>query len=268
MPGTTTFATLFVDCRRASKLWRIWCFLGLQDIRIRFRQSRIGVTWIPINLALFVGGAGIIYGSLFGIPVNTFLPFLATGFVVWNLIALSLTESGSAFSCAEGYIRQFPLPKQIYLARSFVSQSLIFIIGLCAISLAQIFTGNFSILRWVYALPGLAILTIAVAGHITFSAYLSTRFRDLPHAFNGILQILFFVTPVIFPASLLKERGLEFAFLYNPLFYLIEIVRHPLVFGGPASFEQYAIAASYAAGACIAGALVAKQLDSRVVFLL
>lgn len=259
---------LFRDAYKAAGLWRVWIFLGVQDIKSRFRRSFIGPLWILLNMAFFVGGAGVVYGLMFGQPMADFLPFLTLGFVIWGFILSSFIEAGNAFVNAEGYIKQFSYPKQIYLMRALVGYVVIFLIGLSAIIPLQLFFQRFSLIGWLMALPGIFVLLLAALGHITICAYVGTRFRDLPHALGGILQVLFFVTPIMFPIKVLKDRHLDFVYQFNPLYYLIDIVRHPIMESSFAPTQNYLFAGGYVAAIWITATLIARVLDRRVVFLL
>jgi ABC-2 type transport system permease protein/lipopolysaccharide transport system permease protein len=104
----------------AAKLWRVWVHMGLQDVKSRFRSSALGPAWILINLGAVIAAIGVIYGRLFHQPMNEFLPFLTLGLVIWTFISSALVEGSSAFVVAEGYIKQFPFPKIIYLYRAIV----------------------------------------------------------------------------------------------------------------------------------------------------
>lgn len=259
---------LLADTSNAIKLWRVWTFLGVQDIKARFRRSFIGPLWILLNMAFFVGGAGVVYGLLFGQPMDEFLPFLTSGFVIWGFIVSSLTESGLAFVNAEGYIKQFSYPKQIYLLRALVSSLIILLIGTSALIPVQLVFHRFELVGWFMAIPGIVLLVLAALGHITICAYLGTRFRDLPHAFGGVLQVMFFVTPIMFPVKVLKERHLDFVYQYNPLHYLIDVVRSPILQGEFALMESYVFAGVYVLVVWGIAALMARRFDKRVVFML
>jgi ABC-type polysaccharide/polyol phosphate export permease len=261
-------AQLLSDSWRSLRVWRVWLFLGVQDIKARFRRSAIGPVWILLNMSLFVVGVGVLYGVMINQPMKVLLPYLVTGFTLWAFIGSSLTESGWAFVNAEGYIKQFCYPKQIYLMRTLVSSTIILLITLPVIIPVQLFFRSFSIVGWLLAVPGLLLLLLAVLGHITVCAYLGVRFRDLPHAAGGILQVAFFVTPIMYPAKLLQERHLALIYQLNPFYYLLEIARHPILQGTLAAPETYAFAGLYILLVWVLAGLVAISLDSRVVILL
>lgn len=248
--------------------WRVWLYMGLQDIKTRFRRSAIGPLWILINLAMMVMGAGVVYGVLLKQPMEEFLPYLTCGLVIWGFLVASFVEGGYSYIGSEGYIKQFSFPKQIYLFRSLVSISAIMLIGLVALAGTLEFYERLRPAGWIFAIPGLLILLFSGLGHITLSAYLSTRFRDLPHALSGIFQVLFFVTPIMFPISMLKARGLDFIYQYNPLYYLIDVVRTPILGGSLSSGQSYIICTIYMISLWTACIALASKMDKKVVYML
>lgn len=259
---------LLADSWQALRVWRVWTFLGVQDVKARFQRSLIGPLWILLNMSLFVAGAGLLYGVMINQPMKLLLPYLITGFTLWAIIVSSLTESGWAFVNAEGYIKQFCYPKQIYIMRASVSSTIIMLITLPAIIPVQLYYRSFSIVGWLLAVPGLVLLLLAVLGHIAVCAYLGVRFRDLPHAANGLLQVAFFVTPVMFPAKLLEQRHLALIYELNPFYYLLEVARHPILNGEFAAPAVYGFAILYILLLWLFACLVARSLDSRIVVLL
>lgn len=259
---------LLKDSGQSLRVWRVWMYLGIQDIKARFRRSAIGPLWIFVNMFLFVAGAGVLYGFMIKQPMKEFLPFLTVGFSLWGFLVTSLTESAMAFVNAEGYIKQFCYPKQIYLMRTLVANTIILLITLSAIIPVQLFFRNFSIVGWLLALPGMLLILLAVLGHITVCAYLGVRFRDLPHAAGGLLQVAFFFTPIMFPAKILKDRDLAIVYQLNPFHYLIEVIRHPILQNQLAPSENYLFAGIYILFVWIIATLVARSLDSRIAILL
>lgn len=242
--------------------------MGSQDLRNRFRRSRFGPAWILINLCVWVGGVGLVYGFLFGQPAAQFLPRLMAGFIVFGFVVSTLSEAGSAFINAQGYIKQFAFPKQVYLIRALVQYSLILGIGLIALFVVLALFGRFSILGVIYALPGIAIVIFTGFGHIAVSAYLGVRFRDYSHAMGSALQVAFLVTPIVFPSEILRDNGLQIVYKLNPLYYLIEVVRTPVLTNSLPGLEIIGPAVAYLVAVWAFAVLLAIRLDRRVVFLL
>ena len=265
---TVSIRSVLKDNLRALSNWRVWWHLGMADVRNRFAKSLVGPVWIVLNLALWVGGIGIVYAALFGQKLETFLPFLTIGFVVWGYLIQVIIDGGNAFVFAEGYIKQFTYPKQIYVLRVIVNASVPFVIGLAIFFVVMALLRRTFGWEMLWALPGIALLLVANYLHATFMAYSSARFRDLPHGMTALLQVLFFVTPVFFTVDTLKQRQLDFVYAYNPLYYLIEVVRHPLVHLEPAPLSVYAAVAIYLGIVLLAVLFVVRRLDRRIVYIL
>ena len=261
-------ANLIKDNLRAIRNWRVWFHLGMADIRNRFARSFVGPLWIVLNLGLWVGGIGVIYAALYRQEIHQYLPFLTIGFVIWNFLTQTITDGGNAFVFAEGYIKQFTYPKQIYVLRVLVNSVVPLMIGTVIFFIVTLLLANPMGWGVFWAIPGFVMVLIAAYLHASIMAYASVRFRDLPHGMTSLLQVLFFVTPIMFPVSILKERGLDFIYQLNPLYYLIEVAREPMINLRPASTEVYAITAAYLIFLFIVTIAVAKRFDKRVVYML
>lgn len=260
--------TLIKDNLRAIRNWRVWFHLGMADIRNRFARSFVGPLWIVLSLALWVGGIGVIYAALFRQETQQFLPFLTIGFVVWGFLTQTITDGGNAFVFAEGYIKQFTYPKQIYVLRVLVNSVVPLLIGTVIFFIVMLVFANPIGWGMLWAIPGFVLVLLAAYFHASIMAYASVRFRDLPHGMTSLLQVLFFVTPVFFPVKILKERGLDFIYQLNPLYYLIEVVRQPMITLNPAPAEVYVITAGYLVFLFVVMMAVAKRFDKRVVYML
>lgn len=254
------------ECAFSLKAWRVWLYMGLQDVRNQFRRSRVGVAWIVINLALMAGGIGYIYGHLFHQDISQFIPLLILGLTVWIFISTTIVQGCQAFTMSEGYVKQFSFPKQLYLLRFLMATLVNFFFGLFIyFCVALCLKLPFS-LGALWAIPGLFLLIFISLAHIVICAYLGARFRDLGPALSGIFQILFYVTPIIFTAQMLHERKLDFIYQYNPLYYLMEAVRYPLLHGAMAPPTVYEFVFLYGVLAWGVAFYLLFKLDRKVVY--
>ena len=227
------------DVIQALRLWPIWLQLGLQDIRLRFRRSVLGVGWIFINLAVVLLAIGVVYGKLLGQEMAGFLPFLTIGLVAWGYLTSSIIEGGNAFIASEGYIKQIGLPIYVYVFRFFVSASLTMLLSFLAyIVVAFVYKVE---CHWgmFWAVPGMLLLGTVSLLLITIFAHLNARFRDTIHLAGAALQVLFYITPVLWPPEMLRDRGLPWIVDYNPFYHLLEVVRQPLLHAQAASSLNY-----------------------------
>jgi ABC-type polysaccharide/polyol phosphate export permease len=217
-----------VEGARASHLWGL---LGWQDIRQRYRRSKIGPFWLTISMGVMVGSLGVLYAELFKMEVADYLPFIALGFMVWGLLSGLITEGCAAFIAAEGIIKQVGLPLSVHVYRVVWRNLIIFghnaVIFLVVAVLFLIWPGWIGLL----ALPGLAFLCLNGIWIGLLLGLVSARFRDVPQIVASVMQVAFFLTPIIWKPTLLPSRAMVLDL--NPFFHFVELVRAPLLGQAP-----------------------------------
>lgn len=221
------------DLVRCFKGWHVWALLGVSDIRLRYKRSRFGQFWITLSMGIFVGGVGAVYGGLFHQKVHDYIPYLAVNMTVWSFISTTITESCQAFIEAAPYLRQEALPKSTFIMRvimrnlmalghNVVIIPLVFIIFLYAPSPVALL-----------AIPGLVLLLAGVFMASISLALLCTRFRDMPQIIGNLLQLAFFVTPIMWHVEQLGANAF-YVEVFNPFAALLRVVSEPLLGNVPA----------------------------------
>jgi ABC-type polysaccharide/polyol phosphate export permease len=259
---------LWREVFQAALLWPIWMRIGLQDIRIRYRRSALGIGWIFLNLIVMLSSVGLIYSHLLGQDLKKFLPFLTIGLVIWGYITSSIIEGGNAFLASEGYIKQIGLPLYIYIFRFFVSITTTLLISLPAYFIVALaYSVQF---RWgaLWALVGLFLLGSVSFLLIAIFSHLNVRFRDLPHVASSGLQVLFFATPIIWPPETLRFGKLRWVVDLNPFYHLLEVIRRPLIMSEPASYVDYLVVILLIIVLSILVWLFTKTYSLRIAYLL
>lgn len=201
--------------------------LGWLEIRQRYARSSIGPFWMTISMGVMVGSLGIVYGTLFGQKLSDYLPFLATSIVMWGYFSQVVQEGSLSYINSGSYIRQTPTAKIIYVLQV-VWRNLIVLGHNFAIVLGLLVI--FGVKDWValaFFVPAFLLYVLNATWIAMVVGLLSARFRDLPQIIGALLQVAFYITPIIFKPTSLNR--FSFIVEWNPLAYLIEIVRAPLI---------------------------------------
>ncbi len=254
------------DCIKSLLAWRIWVYLGTQDVRNQFRRSRLGLSWLVINISLITVSIGYVYGHLFHADLRQFFPMLVLGIALWTFISTTITQGCQTFAASEGYIKQFAFAKQVYIFRYMTSALINLCVGMGIFCIVAVYTQIPLHIGSLWSIPGIICLILISLGHLIIFSYLGARFRDLPHALTGFLQVIFYVTPIIFTADMLKARGLDFVYQYNPFYYLIEIARYPLLHGEAAPINVYYFALCYGVLVWFMAVATLIKCDSKVAY--
>lgn len=204
-------------------------YLARSDIRRRYRRSTLGPFWITLSTGIMIATIGLIFGRLFKSNISDFLPFIAVGLILWGYINSVINEACSVFPSSEAVIRQLPLPLFIHVERMIFKNILIFFHNIVIFPLVCLIVQK--PISWVFLLSflGFFIVTVNLAWLSLLLGIVCTRFRDLTQIVGSLLQIAFYVTPIIWMPKLLETTGRAVFLETNPLYHLMEIVRAPLL---------------------------------------
>lgn len=251
-------------------IWKcryFWLSLARSDLRTRYRRSVLGIAWSLLQPIAMTAILCAVFHTVFNMNIREYAPSLMVGMCFWNFITAVTLQGGQCLFQGEAYIRQFPAPLAIYPLRTVLVASFHFTISLgvaiCLRWLLQGFGSFISVpdtipLKYklmatfvntfdnVAALPALipALVLLVVFGWAVavLSGFLTAYFADMQHLSEVGLQMLFYGTPIIYPASTLRDRGLGFVIDFNPVAVILQLLRDPILNGTVPPTSAYGIA--------------------------
>ncbi|MCA3214193.1 MAG: ABC transporter permease [Burkholderiales bacterium] len=206
---------------------QLWMTFGWTDILQRYRRSLLGPFWITLSAGAMIGGIGLLYSQLLKQPTADYLPFLAAGLITWFFISAVINEGCSVFIGAEHMIKQVRLPFTVHVLRVVFRNLVILLHNLLVLVPVYLWSGKAVGWGVLLALP--AILLLALNGVLLALALgiVCARFRDVPPIVQNLVQLGFFLTPIMFHERNLGDMG--WVAQINPFFHFLEIVRAPLL---------------------------------------
>lgn len=215
------------DLSLGFRRWRLAAALAWLDIRNRYRGSVLGPFWLTLSTGLMLAGLGILYSALLHQTLRSYLPFLSVSLIVWNMISQIVTDATTSLISAEGMIRQLPLPYTTHALRCVFRNVITAAHNLPLIVVVLAVTGAFPGPGVVLAVVGLAVLGINAFAAALLLGMLCARFRDLGQIVNSVMQLAFFMTPILWQPSSLGRRA--WLLLFDPFYSVMQIVRGPLL---------------------------------------
>ena len=224
-------------------------FLTWRDVKVRYKQTSLGVAWAILQPLLTMLVFTIFFGRLAGVPSeNVPYPIFAyAGLLPWTFFANAISNSGNSLVGSANLITKVYFPRMIIPGAAVAAGLVDFAIALVILVFLMIYYGV--AVSWnILMFPPLVLLTtlLAFAAGMWLSA-LNVKYRDIRFALPFLIQLWMFVSPVIYPASLLPEQYRWLLWL-NPMTGIIEGYRSSL-FGLP--FDWVALAISLAMTACL-----------------
>lgn len=222
------------DIKSGLQQWRIWLMLAYQDIRLRYRRSVLGPFWLTLSMAITVYTMGFLYGHLFHIDITLYFPYLVAGMLSWSLISLSLNDLTDAFIIYERLIKEIKLPYTLHIQRITMRNFFIFLHNIIVIVPVYIFFSEGAAVNFntLYLIPALFLVYLNCIFLGLILAMIAARYRDVSQIIKNIIQIIFFVTPVMWDPNVLPLNKL-FVVWCNPVYPFIEIIREPLLGHAP-----------------------------------
>ncbi len=208
--------------------WPIWFMLGTQDIKLRYRCSAIGPFWLTINMTVTICCMSFLYGHLFRINIVEYLPYLTSGIIGWTFISSLIIEGSNAFIEAESYIKSQDLFTSLFMMRLFLRNVIILVHNLIVL-IPILFLCHIGIsFNTLLLIPALFIIGINAIIWGTLLSMMATRYRDFNQIISSLMQIVFFLTPIIWTPNLLPEQ-FQWITVLNPFNQFLNLIREPLL---------------------------------------
>lgn len=253
-----------------SSIWGyrfFWYSLVENDLRQRYRGSILGLGWSFLQPLCMTVVLCIVFGGIFQQDYRFFGPFLLAGLAVWNLLSQSISQGCNCFFMGESYIRQFPVPMAIYPLRSILSLGFHFLVALgLVVVLSLFFQGWPGIVPILSLIPALVTLLIVTWSLACLFGIATVNFRDTRHLTEVALQILFYLTPVMYPPAALEGRRIAYLLKYNPFTPFLELIRDPLVFHRVPSVETLLAANALTLLVLLTAAYTLKVWERKIIF--
>jgi lipopolysaccharide transport system permease protein len=251
----------------AINLKEIWAyrellyFLTWRDVKVRYKQTLLGVTWVVIQPLMTMLITTIFFGKLMGVPSDG-LPyslFVFAGLLPWMFFSKAISQSGNSLVGSANLITKVYFPRLIIPSATVLSGLVDFAVAFLLLVGLMIYYGV-SVSASLLMFPVLVLLTTILAlGAGMWLSALNVRYRDVAATVPFIVQIGMFITPIYYPSSLIPEKW-QWAIKLNPLTGIIENIRAALL-GRAFDWPAMAISVVMALLLLISSAYAFKRME-------
>jgi ABC-type polysaccharide/polyol phosphate export permease len=211
------------------KLYPVWGALAWHDIRIRYIRTMLGPLWITVSMGVTVLALGFVFSGVFKTELREYLPFLTAGLLIWGFISGVLTESALTFAHAITIIMSISAPYSMHIYRAVLKQFIIFGHNMLVFLVVALLAGVPMTWATLLFVPAILLVCIVLTWMNLLAALIGCRFRDLQPIVASLLQLVFFLTPLIWDRNVLPAGSNHLWIDANPFFQMIEIARAPLL---------------------------------------
>ncbi|MCL4368306.1 MAG: ABC transporter permease [Actinobacteria bacterium] len=219
-----------------------------RNIKTRYKRSFLGIAWTMVNPLLMMAVLTLVFSQIFHSSVPDYALYALSGLIIWNFFAQSTTAAMSDLVWSGGLIGRIFIPKSVFAVSAVGT-------GLVNLVLALVPYGVIALLFGARPSPTLLWLPLPILASLLFTlgvallvSTAAVYFADVMPMYEIALTIWLYLTPVIYPVSMVPARVLSLLRL-NPVFYLVQAFRS-VVYEGRAPLGS-GLTASFVVGLAI-----------------
>lgn len=220
--------TILKDIKLGTVNISIYGMLGWNDVRQKYRRSKLGPFWLTINMGILISVISIVFGSIYKIQIDYFILYISMGLIFWNFISSMIADGCHGFIHSESIIKQLPIPLFSHIMRVLWRNLIVLAHNLLILPVIFLAMHKLPPISSLLALPALLLIILNLAWIVLLLAIICARFRDITQIVANLMQILFYATPIIWLPTFIPDNLLDLVYL-NPIYYFLEIIRGPIL---------------------------------------
>ena len=222
-----------LDLRNLWTYRELLYFLIWRDVKVRYKQTVLGVAWAILQPVIMIVIFSIIFGRVAGLPSDgiPYALFAYAGVVTWTFFSSAVTKSGNSMVGSAHLITKIYFPRMIIPAAAVCATVVDLLLAFVVFVPLMFYYGVMPRWQIVSVLPVIVLLVLLAFGVGMWMSALNVKYRDVGVVLPFVIQIWMFLSPVIYPLSVLPPR-FRTIMMFNPVSGLIEASRSAL-FGLP-----------------------------------
>jgi len=268
-------APLVAVAKKPSRLAELWSFRQLvvllvsRELKVRYKRSVLGVLWTMLNPLLLMVVYAVVFTTIMPAALPNFAIFLLAGLLPWIYFSTALLQGLMSVLVNQELVRKVRVPQAVFpisvVGSNLVNLglSLLPLIGMM-LALGQRFSAALLFLP-----VAILVLTLFTTGATLLLASATVFFRDVRHLAEVLLQVLLYLSPILYDVAQLGSRDSWWFRLFrlelrlNPMSYLVPLFRDPVYYGRLPSLATFGIASGCAAAMLLLGYRVFVRLEPR-----
>lgn len=239
--------------------------LVARDLKVRYRRSAIGFLWTMLHPLITMLVLSFVFSHLFRPNLPSFSVYALAGIVLWNFFSQAIVASMNSLRGNAALLTKVPVPKAVFPVAIVCGGLVNLFYALVPLFLIMLLTGH-------PVGPSLAFLPVGIVVAACFTlgcglllAPLAAFFTDTVELVTIVLTILFYLTPVFYPVSIVPP-DLRWVVEANPVYWVLDIFRTPIYEGILPTVQTFALGAFIALAFLVVGAAVFRRTSDRIAF--
>ncbi len=242
----------------------IWA-LALKELKIRYKRSVLGFLWALLNPLLLMLVLTAVFSTIMPFPIPHYAIFLLSVLLPWTFFLQSLSYAAECIVGNAELIKKLRVSKVVFPVAALVSNLINLLLSLIPLILLVIVLRHPLHLTWFFLPIPLLAFTLLTLGGTFFFAVANVYYRDVAHILQILLQVLFYVTPILYAEDFFPAKY-RWIFKLNPLVYALHGFRLTVYYGKLPTLQS--VLASFICGivALVIGLTIFRKYQDDFVF--
>jgi lipopolysaccharide transport system permease protein len=207
----------------------IWA-LALKELKVRYKRSFLGFLWALLNPMLLMLVLTAVFSTIMRMNIPHYAIFLLSMLLPWTFFSQSVSYAVESIVGNGDLIKKVRIAKLVFPVAALASNMINLLLSLIPLALSVVAMRHDFHLTWIYLPVPILALTIFTLGASFFFAALNVYYRDVAHILQVVLQVWFYVTPIIYDVNFFPAEY-RWIFKLNPLIYVLNGFRLSVYYG-------------------------------------
>lgn len=241
--------------------------LVVKDLKVRYKRSSIGFIWVMLNPLLTMAVLTIVFSQVFPNKQPHYAVYVLAGTLLWGLYSQASTASMSSLQAGGPIIRKLYVPPSVFVASAVGSGLVNFVFALVPFFGLCLIDGLRPSVLWLFLVVPAVQTTIFTAGIGLIVAALVVFFQDIFEIYQVLLQLFYFLTPVFYPDSVIKQVPVLAAIeRFNPMYLYLVAARDATIYNRLPSLSSMGLATAIALALFLIGWVVFTRVEDKLVY--
>ncbi|MCO4888773.1 ABC transporter permease [Cupriavidus sp. WGtm5] len=251
-----------------SELWNSKLVLSQlvhQYVTLRYRRTALGFLWTLINPLFTMVITSVIFSMMMRMPIKSFAVFLFTGLIPWTLFSACLLQGGGAILENEALIKKIYIPRQTFVTAKCLSLMIDALLSFGALFVIAYAIGAPISVALAFVPVAFLFIFVFSLGVALVMSVVTVFYRDSQHVMGIALQAGYYLTPIIYPLTIVPER-FRWIFEWNPMYYFVQLFRLPIYEATVPSLQLIGLTGGLALTMLVLGVVVFRKYDHTLIF--
>jgi len=239
-----------------------------RELKVRYRRSAIGFTWTMLQPLLTMLVLQMVFSSIFRFKLDygNYPVFVLAGLLFWNFFSQSIVASMNSLKGNALLLKKLPVPREVFPLATVISGVINLCLAIVPLLLILLITRH-PLTPALFFLPvSILLAAIFTLGAGLLLSPLAVFFSDVVEMVGVVLSILMYLTPIMYPMSILKNSRYLPLVRFNPVRSILEVFRDPIYHGKVPPLTHLTVCVGIALGALVIGAFAFRRTSDRIPF--